>query len=282
VEVIAEGASGEQIPTLTVNSSPNLNTYPQQPNRDTDTSHPMQVGKLKQKIVFIPTASGKMTIPAIKVHWWNSQTQHEEVAILNERKVTVLPALTKSIANSPATSQMNNIQQAATHQLKTNEQADTKGKENGYFWPIIAIIFIFIWIVTVLLWHRQIKSHRQSKGDKTKCSLKELTKLLKEACSRCDADLARESFLKWAVTYWKEYPIHSLADVIHLLEQEKAQTLSDQIMQLEAIFYGKGEDHWQGMSFWHALNDYMISKEINHTDADQDPLPPLYCSGTTS
>ncbi len=263
IEVTSEGASSEQIPNLSVSTAANLNNYPQQAKRDTDTRDGSQIGRLKQRIVFIPTASGKVIIPGIKLHWWNSQTQREEIASLDEKTIMVLPALTKNV-----TSHQTNPLKIANPLPKSTAKTGQSEKYVGYLWPIIAFLFIFIWMATVWLWRRQIKSQK---------NFKDPIKLLKEACATNDAKQVRILFLKWAITHWKDSTIHSLADVIHLLEREKAQTLISEIMKLEAIFYGTRAKHWQGLSFWHALNDYVINHEAHRHKANPEGiLPSLY------
>lgn len=281
IEVNAQGATGDQIPNIVVPDSNGLNIYPQQPKRETETNGNLQVGKMTQKIVFIPTVSGKVVMPAIKVHWWNSVTQKEQIAIIPEKTVIVAPAIvkptTKPIKTNPAISQSvsTNVATPPTH-LKAE-----KKKDRDYFWPLIALLSIVAWLVTMLMWRRQVKKSK-TKDHRNPLSISEIQSRLKEAALTNNARQARFYFLEWAVSKWKDPSLHSLADVVHILEKEQAQSLLSEIMKLEATFYSGSKQEWNGREFWQAFEHFLASTDAKHNQTKVDPLPPLYFTGSST
>lgn len=279
IEVNAEGATGDQIPSLVVKTSPNLNNYPQQPKKETYTHNNLQVGKLTQKIVFIPTASGKITFPDIEIKWWNSTTKKEQVARLPSKTMNVLPALNKMPTNKASTPQKLPLTirgQEITKNLKGNMV-----KTDFNFWPLISVLLIGIWLLTLLLWRRQARYGYIIKSNfviRKAGNLFNTQKQLKIACEMNRAKQARVLFLKWATIYWKKPSLHALSDIVLILEEEHAEGLKSEIMQLEAIFYSTHKTSWNGMFFWESLQSYLKTKVTKDHSTPVDPLPPLYFS----
>lgn len=276
VEINAEGATGDQIPNLVLSSGPNLNSYPQQAKRETAVNGETQVGKLTQKIVYIPTKLGEVTLPAIKMPWWSSTIKKEQVAVLPAKKVTVLPALLKNSANTsnPLPTQPVALPTTVKPKLEPVNSSPKSAKFN--FWPILAVMALSAWAITLLLLSRQRRlgylfkiNHKQPAQ-----SLAELQKQLREACDGNKAKLARSLFLSWSALYWRDSSLHALSDIVRLLSREQAIELKNEIMQLEAIFYSRNKITWNGPRFWQAFRDYLNLKQATQT-ATKDPLPPL-------
>lgn len=268
-EVTAQGATADQIPAISIDPILNINQYPETPERDTQSHMPTQTGRLKQKIVFIPTASGKMTLPAIKLRWWNTVTQKEQVAVLPKQVIQVMPGLTNHGASPKSPS---SIHKAIVKTQPDPSPVVKTSPRHNYFWPIIAILFLVIWLLTVYLWRRQLKSQKELGS---KYSLKELNAQLKAACLKNNPKFTRSVFLQWAALHWKKNDIHSLSDILHILESTDTG-LTGEIMKLEEIFYSEHKIDWNGKTFWSALNTY-LEKTENPQTTNNDPLPPLYC-----
>jgi hypothetical protein len=273
IEVSAIGATGEQIPNLEVSQSPTINSYAQPSKRETNTDNGQQAGQLKQDIVYIPTASGKVTLPAVSVKWWNSNAKKQEVTKLPAKTIQVLPALNQSPSSRPLSASPQS--QAPSQSVKA---VQPRASESHFIWPLIAVIAILLWIITMLAWRRQSR-HTQQHPGKSGHSLKALHHNLKISCAQNNAKRTRDIFLNWSALHWSDQNLHNLADIVSLLEQEQATSLVEQIMMLEAVFYANHTTRWQGQDFWLAFSDYLSEHQKHHKE-QADPLPPLYCSDT--
>jgi hypothetical protein len=279
IEIQVEGATGEQIPALAVHSGPNLHIYPQQPKRETKTNGNIQFGKMIQKLVYIPTASGQVEIPTIKMHWWNSETKKEQVAIIPHKIIKVLPAIIKNNDNGQVAPLSKYLTVTPDIKMAKVQSSVILTQIRNQFWPLIALFFIAAWLMTLLLWRQQTSSGSKVRAMKSrkKMTLAESQKFLREACMVDHAKQARKAFLAWAISYWKDPSLHALSDIVFLLKGEEANALKAQIMQLEAIFYSKNKRDWNGADFWVALQDYLkVSQQKMRFK--EDPLPPLYPS----
>lgn len=269
ITVDAIGATGDQIPNIVVPQTTQVNIYNQPAKRDTNTNNGQQEGVLTQNIVYIPTATGKITLPAITVKWWNSVTKKEQLAILPAKAIKVLPALVQATNLPIKPAIISNSSEGSTDAtIPTSHWSWSQ-----IIWPIIATVAIALWLLTMWLWRKQSRTGHVSRPH----SLKSLSAQLKDACAQDNPRRTRELFLKWAVIHWKDQTLHNLADVVAKLEQQQAPQLLQEIMQLEANFYANHKEKWHGNSFWQALQDY-IQQQHQQQKNDQDPLPPLYCS----
>jgi hypothetical protein len=279
IDVTAIGATGEQIPNLVATTMTGLNSYVQPAQRQTDTSNGQQVGKVSQRIVYIPTHEGKLTLPALQIKWWNSITQKEQTTTLPAKTITVLPALMKTKPTAKQHVTASKLAQSVNTQAEDKEQAVTKPVAHNSLWAAIAVIAVILWLTTLLLWRRQTKKSQQPREQNQPNSRKTLLAQLKEQTLQNNPVTTRELLLKWAQTHWKAEAIHSLADIVAILEREQAEQFSLEIMQLEANFYANHHEQWQGSIFWNTLNDYLKQKQSTQKN-QEDPLPPLYCSET--
>jgi BatD DUF11 like domain len=264
IEVNAEGVTGEKIPSLNVESAANLNSYSLSPKRETSVNREVQVGKLTQKIVFIPTAQGKVILPPIKVHWWNSRTQQEQVTILPAKTIDVLPPLLHTSKIQPKTTSVQAAKQPAVFNMRR------------YAWPLLTFLVAGIWLITLAMWQRQVKTGSPYFFRRPGRGIYDIQSSLEEACLANNPKQTRRFLLEWAMAYWKNSSLRSLSDVVHHLGEDKAHRLLNEIMQLEAVFYRRGRQNWSGQAFWQAFQEYLKSKEARTDQSNVDPLPPLY------
>lgn len=281
IQVSAEGTSGEQIPAIQLKTASDVNSYLDQPSRDTQVVNGLQVGTLKQRVVFIPTVAGKVVIPGIKVKWWNSQKQREEVTTLRDMTVNVLPTLSRTTPAlikkyNPPTNLSSKAVPSLQQFSRDHGIGERKVTSRLSLWPIIAISFILLWLVTVWLWRRQVSQQRHISQHNH--GISELKQRLKRACAKNDAVSARECFLVWVSLFWNDSTIHNLPEVILRLKKEKADLFIAEIMQLEAALYKRRSKDWSGNSFWEALNHYLANRPGQSDEKEEDPLPPLYCT----
>ncbi|MEO5378498.1 MAG: BatD family protein [Magnetococcus sp. DMHC-6] len=88
----AKGLTGVQLPQLPQPSIPNLHLYPDQPTTQTRAIGDWILGEREEKWSLIPSAPGTLTLPAIAIPWWDSQTKQMQVARLPEHTLTIVAA----------------------------------------------------------------------------------------------------------------------------------------------------------------------------------------------
>ena len=196
----AQGLTAAQLPDLSafLHLPAGLKAYPDQAKLTNDTQGGTVVGQRDQSIALIADHSGDFAIPALSVHWWDTQADKAREAIL--------PAKTFSFA--PGATVAANATDAATPAL-----APTMGRDiilrtpdkSGYglaptwFWLIVALAAL--WLVTLLAWALSRRrrpgltaSPPEQKSDRAEGDAR---RRFAEACRADDARAARAALLQW-------------------------------------------------------------------------------------
>lgn len=86
----ARGVSAEQLPIIQQPSSSDIKVYPSPEKRETiQTPTGDLQGVEELSVVIVPTQSGTITIPEVKIPWFNTQTRKIEVAIIPSKTISV-------------------------------------------------------------------------------------------------------------------------------------------------------------------------------------------------
>ncbi len=282
IAVMADGLTASQLPALDGGAISGLKQYPDQPTlKDTQDSAGV-TGLRTEKVAYIPTQAGSVTLPAIKIAWWNTTTDKMEVTSLPARTFTVLPAAAGSNATPPPVPKVNTpapVQQpppAVTTPASPPQSLPPPHTVSGS-WPWIALALGFGWLTTVLVWWWRARRHRAVPAVATKSaeqdSLRHLEKELQASCLANDAARTKGAMLAWARRRWSEHPPISLTAVA----RRCPGPLSAALIELDGALYAQTAAAWQGQGLWQQFVAHKAERE--HKDKDQDvDLEPLYRS----
>lgn len=78
----AKGLSGSQVPEVSLPEVEGLRTYPEKAETETRTDGETVYGVSRQTFTLIPSRPGSFAIPEVRVPWWSTATQQEQVASL--------------------------------------------------------------------------------------------------------------------------------------------------------------------------------------------------------
>ena len=93
LEESASGLTAAQLPALADSTTlDGFKLYPDQVQLTDDKNDAGISGKRVQKIAYIPTRAGNVTLPAIEVKWWDVATGKEQVTSLPAHTFTILPS----------------------------------------------------------------------------------------------------------------------------------------------------------------------------------------------
>jgi hypothetical protein len=103
ITLSAVGVNAEALPIPSQTGNADIKTYPPNETRHTAYDDNTIRGELTSSVVMVPTNGGKITIPEVKVSWFNTISQKVETAIIPSKNITVNgPILTsQSIQPSP-------------------------------------------------------------------------------------------------------------------------------------------------------------------------------------
>lgn len=277
IRITAHGLTGEQIPELLLPTIAGINTYSNKPIIENRMDNHGVIGERIEKIVYIPTQTGKLTIPEIRLAWFDTTTKKIRHAIIPALKTSVHPAAktphtggrpaiisepqTKTIANLSGAPIVHPIIGASTHSTTS-------------FWPWLSLGLLLLWLSTLAswFWHkRRVAPKTETILEQHHYSQRKAYRKLKQACEQNDVRAMQQTCLQWAKLHWPDESITSLGDVARLSD---ANEFTQQCVQLDAALYGNANNAVDASQFWQAIQTF---KTNNTTDKKtSDGLPPLW------
>ena len=280
LSVLAGGLTSSQLPALGTGAVNGVKQYPDQPSlKETQTSDGI-TGLRTEKTAYIPTHAGTVTLPAVRIPWWNTTTDKMEVATLPARTFTVAPASANGSAAPPpapsaaATSPPSPQPSKAVAAVLTPSAPPARTVPGR--WPWIALLLGIGWLATAAAWWRQARhrSTRINPAQREDESLRHLEKVLKDGCHANDAAQAKHAVLAWARCRWAQHPPMSLTAVA----RRCPGPLGDALVELDRALYAQTASAWQGETLWRQFCAHKPAG-IAHKADGRTALAPLYHSG---
>ncbi|MHB9119444.1 MAG: BatD family protein [Burkholderiales bacterium] len=269
----AKGQAASQLTALDSQSADGFKLYPDQPALKDSKDDSGITGVRVQKIALIPSRPGSLTLPAVKIKWWNVNSDKMEETSLPARQVTVLPGSPDQTpaAAPPLPAPAPSAQSAGSALgLKlTSLPAAPRG-----WWPWLSLLLGTGWLATLLLWWRQArKKSPPSPGTAREETQKQAEKQLKKSCLENDPAQAKACLLAWSKQQWPHSPPASLT----ALARRCDPTLAAALTELDHALYAKTKTHWQGETLWQLFSHHK-PKDVEAKTGQDATLPPLYLS----
>lgn len=268
VSLQAVAVPAQLLPTLDFASSNQFSVYPEKPSEKNTLRQHDLVGSMTVKVTYLLNRTGQITIPALKLPWFNTVTGKEEISSLPAITINVTPvsASTKQIQppHSLATNQLSQLTAKAKPTGIEKQLPELNSKTNLAWW--VAGGFAIAWMLTLGLWfwQKQRRELGQSKGH----SLKRL----REACLNNNPYEARDALMKWAHLQWPDENILNLTD---LEKRVSDRSFRQQINELaQALYHDTPQKSWQGEALWRCVNSLKTTTQV--TIDKTNPLPPIH------
>ncbi|GEM_PF-843443 len=155
-----QGLLASQLITPTFENSAEFKVYNDQPTTDETLLDSGVQSQLQLTQTFILTQSGTVTIPEQQIEWFNTQTQQMETARLKARYFTVLPALnapTTNPTNTPTDRAHNQNSNQSGTPFSAHNQNSVSRETTSLLWPTIGTLLSLAWLITLILWRREVK-----------------------------------------------------------------------------------------------------------------------------
>ncbi|MEP6907849.1 MAG: BatD family protein [Pseudoxanthomonas sp.] len=152
IEVIAVGATQAQMPELPAPSVPGAQVFAEPAQYDESFSNGTPQVKLTRRYSLVPNGAGTLTIPGLKVAWWDVRAC--------AAKTASLPHLNLQVAQGSGGFAGAVLPTAATPQVvgDTALRGDASGmRDAASDWKWIAVAFALLWLLT-LVWALQRRS----------------------------------------------------------------------------------------------------------------------------
>jgi hypothetical protein len=276
----AGGLTSSQLPALDGGTLDGFKLYPDQPQLKDDNDDAGVTGRREQKIAYIPTRPGDVTLPAIEVKWWNTGLNKEEVASLPVRHFTVLPEKPgQASALPPASTQgLDAYMTAGSMDAASSAPTSRTTHFSAGWWPWLSLFLGVGWCVTLFLcWWRTRKQPGKTgdmvskRAPQREISLKDVEKQLKKSCLENDPTKAKTLLLACAKHQWPADPPVSLIAIAHRSHPKLAEALTE----LDRVLYANTKADWRGETLWNLYAARIPETTRKETDKDQ-ALESLY------
>ncbi|TPW15909.1 MAG: hypothetical protein FD130_1124, partial [Halothiobacillaceae bacterium] len=268
VTIRAKGLSVAQLPKIALPEFPFINSYPDKSAESNDAQPDGITGVSQQKIAVIPSHPGDITLPEIRIPWWNIKTQQREEALIPARTLRILPATNQAatppapVASPPPIAPVEKPTPAATTPA-------TPLTTPGY-WPWATLLAVIAWLITLALWLRErrraIPTAATTPNNAYRHSLKALQQELIAACQQHNPQQTKTALLNWATQQWPQQPPRSLGELKNLLQSEPAKSEVD---RLETYLYHPEATCWQGDRLRQAMSEeWQLARQVVQQEGD--------------
>jgi len=90
--ITAQGLSAAQLPDLTGAVPAGVKLYPDKPRTETKAEGDTLVAVKEIKLALVPAVAGRLSLPEVRLAWWDTRENREKVAVLPGRNLEVQPA----------------------------------------------------------------------------------------------------------------------------------------------------------------------------------------------
>jgi hypothetical protein len=269
ITINAQGLSGSQLPEISLPTMEGMKYYPDQSEHNDKTDNQGIQGFLQQSLAIVPTQSGRVTIPEIRIPWWNLETDRLEYAILPAQTVIVAaPENALEISSNQPTNTSASTS-ASTLSDSANHAAVNSNQHLGYWIAATLLLLLTNTITAFLLWrnnHRPVAEETNT----AKISGKESLKQVKKACQENDPLIIRQRLQVWSQ---QEFSITSLDQ---LGKQFNDIPLTNSLSELDSVLYQNLENSaFNGQLLWNNLSQALKKKQAQ-SSTDPSELSPLY------
>ncbi|MCQ4346684.1 protein BatD [Pseudomonas stutzeri] len=246
----AEGLASAQLPGLEAPiQEPWLRRYPEQPRLHNRIGETGLTGSREESIALVPTAPGRIELPALEVVWWNTV----EDRLMRSR----LPGRTLEVLDNPALL-------ADTPPVLPADP--TLRSARLWPWQLATVTFALTTALGFALWWRARRLPAVIRAAASGPSPRTLQDDLRRACQGNDPQATRQALDAWA----RQQP-ETLADMA-----ARYVPLSDALDGLNAALYSESGHSWQGEALWQAIGSLPPAPNGKTPPPPSGSLPPLY------
>ena len=260
----AKGLTSAQLPNLELQKVKGLKYYPDQAQTSDSADNTGVIGKRTQSIAVVPNKAGSLTLPEVRIPWWNTHHGKLEYAVLPAQRLTAFSSGQSKQSQIPE-----QIEEEAASDASEAAPLNTaiEAQNNQLIWPMISGLFALLWLVTLALWMRNRHQSIDVAPDNFEKPAANL-KSIKQACRNNQPEAARAAILSWAQQEWR-IPFASLSQASGYIADT---TLKTALQELDYTLYSQvGNSAWQGEYLWQLFKAYKPAQ-----DSSTSALPSLY------
>ena len=268
IDMKAKGLGSAQLPAFALPEVDGLKYYPDQAITQDMTDGLGVIGSRSQSIAVVATRPGSLTLPEVRIPWWNTKLSKLEYAVIPAQRLTALTNGNKKTAKPSTEPPINQEQVPQAAIIKTPAQT----APTSLMWPLISLCLLLLWLGTLgLWWFKKPAQQSATTKDTDKAPPKANIKHIKKACQSNEPVAARKAILEYAQQHWGQNSA-SLTDLSNWITDD---SLSQALCLLDASLYSREADKsWQGEPLWQLFKHYQAPANTNKPSSGIMPLYP--------
>lgn len=252
ITLSAVDVTSSQLPDLNQQLPAQLRFYQEQPQAKGAERSGRQVAQKIFTTAIIANEAGDLILPEIRLPWWNSQTNRQDVAVLPARAFKV---------EASSASTVSDLLPAAT--------LAPAPAINPWHWNYTSSLLLVGWLLSLLVLAYIKRPQRQLKVAAEEAARRPFAdKLLKQACTAADPKLAATQLLLWGQSQFLS-PVRSLEQLGKLVADP---LLATELNNLAKHLYSEHAASWQGAALYQAWRNWRPTQ----TKTNNATLAPLY------
>ncbi|PCJ45363.1 MAG: hypothetical protein COA99_04990 [Moraxellaceae bacterium] len=242
----ATGIAASLLPPLPQPGGKDIKVYPDQPRYGSTQGPDGVVSERIESYAVIPSKGGTVQLPAINVHWWNTQSNKLEIAKIPAKNINVtgtqrIHQTDATVSAPPPTLNSANFAPPATPITALPENST---------WVWIAAAATTLWILTViaLVWALRrkkpstITENVALESPFSSQKLKENYQHFAKACNNKEPRHTEKYLALWAAQMLQDRSIRSSAAILQHIDDKHLRTA---VNDLQAVLYReKPIDEW--------------------------------------
>lgn len=277
----AKGVAQDQLPSIKLPEIVGLKQYTAKPVIEQTYVDNTLTSKLVLEVTLIPSRSGVILLPEVRLPWWNTENDSQQMAVVPEQEIEV--AVGEQVLNAVERVQPLSIQTgdlgiktAPKEPLNSPVISESKTSEQNMqsktpLWLLLVIgaggvvLGGLLTFIGLRRHARTVKTLSVTADSNTKAFS---MASLERACRSDDAVAARKALLDWASNV-DPSATHLNAAILHSTE-----ILSDAITDLNQSSYAANGAEWKGDLLWKAVKDLDTTLVVDNSPVQG--LGPLY------
>ncbi len=207
IKITAEQQRASVIPPLKRDAQTSYKTYSDQPQLENTISAQGIIGTRLESEAIVPSQSGELLLPEIKLRWWNTNTKQWQTTVLAAETLIVSPALATTVNESAPV-----IPVAMGSANSDQDQVDNN-------WKWLALFFAGLSFVLLLI---IFKLRSQLNGTNATTNSKQIINKtesanwnqLQKSFKSKDIKLIRNNLLDWAQSAFIDNKVNSVQTLI--------------------------------------------------------------------
>ncbi|MEQ6886894.1 BatD family protein [Salicola sp. Rm-C-2C1-2] len=241
IHIRAVGVAPESLPRLTINYPQSMREYPRPWKSDSRLIGNSIEGRLRKRANLVPIEPGRLTLPVVRIPWWDVQADKQREAVLDAHEMNVEPAAGAGGSGKPENGEDKEVSDAISD-ISLSRPGNTT-LPPLWFW--LAVVLASGWLITGVAWWRTRRGGSNTVAlSAEERANRERFHALCEHARRGEADTLTV-LPQWAAAHFNRPALRTVGDVTAYLNDPQ---LTRELEALERHLFANPQDRevWDG------------------------------------